>query len=106
MTGIRRFAAVLFLGGAVLLGAGGCGGRDADPGIDAVVDRHAEELVALDGVSAVGVGIQVTGRPCVRIYVIELTAELRTLLPSDLEGHPVEIVVAGDFVPVAQEDES
>ncbi|MCP4573879.1 MAG: hypothetical protein GY838_16090 [bacterium] len=88
---------------------GACGGGDADestggtersPTLAEVVDRHADELVAMDGVSAVGAAMLPGRRPCVRVFVVELTEELRELLPEHLEGYPVDIEVSGDFVPV------
>jgi len=70
------------------------------------MDDHADELVAIDGVSAVGVSKLPNGRRFVCIYVIELTDELRTMLPTELEGHPVGIEVSGDFVPVEKSGDS
>lgn len=110
MARTQRLAMIVAtLGCAVILGAcGGGDGETAAPSRDIieVMDDHADELVAIDGVSAVGVSRLPTGRRCVRIYVIEFTDELRALLPTELEGHPVDIVVSGDFVPVEKAGDS
>lgn len=76
----------------------GCGGATFAEA-EAVVEAHADSLVAIDGVSAVAAGKFENGKPCVRIYVEELTAELRALLPEKLDGIEVDVVVAGEFVP-------
>ena len=97
------------LGCLLLLGACGGGGEQAEGSLRdilQVVDDHADELVALKGVSAVGVGVMGPGQACVRIYVVELTDELRDRLPAKLEGHPVDIEVSGEFVPVEKSDGS
>ena len=101
----RTLAAIAAL--AIALGLGACGGDDAGekPDIDEVVDRHAAELVAIEGVSAVAAGYQKLrdgsdGPPFVHVWVTELTDALRARLPSRLEGYPVVIEETGGFVPV------
>jgi hypothetical protein len=98
---IRWAALVLAAGCALALGACNSGGGDMpDKDIMAVVDEHAPRLIQIEGVSGVAVGRLPRGRPCVRIYVVELTDELRAQLPDELEGYPVDIEVSGEFRPL------
>ena len=68
--------------------------------IMAVVDEHAPGLIAVPGVEAVAVGALPSGDPCVRIYVAELTDELRGRLPDELGGWPVDVEESGKFRPL------
>ncbi len=65
-----------------------------------VVDEHAPELIALEGVVGVAVGALDSGEPCVRIYVVKLTDELRARLPVTLEGWPVDVEESGEIRPL------
>lgn len=83
----------------------GCGTQkqeDAVPREDimAVVDEHAPQLIAIEGVAGVAVGALDTGEPCVRIYVVKLTDELRARLPATLGGWPVDIEESGEIRPL------
>ncbi len=100
---MARWTMVVILAGcALVLGAcqSGSGDDMPDKDIMTVVDEHAPRLIDIEGVVGVAVGELPTGELCVRIYVIEMTDELRAQLPSRLDGHPVDIEVSGEFRPM------
>jgi len=68
--------------------------------ITTVVDMHAPQLMAIPGVTAVAVGELAPGEPCVRIYVDEVTDDLRAQLPTTLEGWPVDVEESGEIRPL------
>jgi hypothetical protein len=61
-----------------------------------VLERHVQRLVSLPGVVGVAEG-EADGRPCVTVYVAEMTAGVVGQLPSELEGWPVVIRESGEF---------
>lgn len=61
-----------------------------------VLERHARGLVLLPGVVGVAEG-ESGGRPCVTVYVAEMTAEVVGRIPSDLEGWPVIVRESGEL---------
>jgi hypothetical protein len=66
------------------------------PDIHETKAAHTEALIAIPGVVGVAVG-KSGDRPCIRVYLERDTPALRKLVPSELNGHPVEIVVTGPF---------
>lgn len=63
-----------------------------------VQERHNPDLLSIPGVIGTGVGFsEETGQVVIEVYVEERTLELEQLLPSVLEGVPVEMVVTGKF---------
>jgi len=82
--------------------AGGCqGGREGGEmpprDINAVHKAHVDALMAIPGVTAVGVGALADDRPCIRVYVTKRTPELLEQIPKELEGYPVEVVESGEI---------
>lgn len=67
---------------------------NAPKNIAAVQADHEAELMALPGVVGVAVG-ESEGKPCLLVYVEQLTPELKAKLPADLEGYKVEIEESG-----------
>src|SRR5262245_47996521 len=65
--------------------------------IEAVLADHTPRLMAMDGVVAVGQGALRDGTPCIQIFLKSRDEALMKRLPSELEGHPVEIVIAGEI---------
>jgi hypothetical protein len=62
----------------------------------AVKTRHEQDLITLPGVAGVGVGASdEPGVPRIDVYVTEDTPALRTALPDNLEGTPVNVIVSG-----------
>jgi len=64
------------------------------------MDAHANELMAIEGVTGVAVGALDDGTPSILILIMEESDELAQLLPSVLEGHPVRTLVSGEIKPM------
>ena len=65
--------------------------------IQAVMADHTPRLMAMEGVVAVGQGELPNGTPSIQLFIKSRDEELMKRLPSKLEGHPVEVVVAGEI---------
>ena len=65
--------------------------RQAQSAIAGVVERHRAELAKIPGVHGVSEGRTPIGDPAVRIDVED--DSVRTRLPKEIEGYPVEVVV-------------
>ena len=65
--------------------------------IEAVMADHTPRLMAMEGVVAVGQGALRDGTPCIKIFLKHDDEELKKRLPAELEGHPVEVVIAGEI---------
>jgi len=63
--------------------------------VGAVVRRHEQELLAIDGVEGVGVGQSSTGQDAVVVYARE--QEVADQLPSEIDAFPVTPVVTGEI---------
>lgn len=68
--------------------------------INAVMDDHVKELMAIPGVVGVAVGALDDGTPYIMVLVVEETSEIIQKVPTVLEGHPVRIVVSGEIRPM------
>lgn len=53
--------------------------------------------MALPGVEGIGESALDDGRPCVLIFVVALTPELRRDLPPLLDGYPVLVEESGEI---------
>ena len=101
-TGTMLRAAIL----VVLVFAGACRGNGGDgrdmptQDIKTVMDAHADELMALEGVTAVAIGALADGTPCIRVYVIKKTDDLQARIPKQIEGHPVVVEESGVIEPM------
>lgn len=62
----------------------------------------AVRVMRIPGVTAVGIG-ELSGSPCLRVWVIELTDALRAALPEELHGYAVQVAASG---PIRALDES
>lgn len=87
------------LAAAVLGAAAGAEGQQGDQSmpakpIEAVLREHTGWLMALPGVMGTAQG-ECAGRPCVKVYVVEKTAELVRQIPADLDGYAVVIEETG-----------
>jgi hypothetical protein len=71
--------------------------------LNRVLQAHADELMAMDGVVGVAIGLQEDGSPCLKILVAELTPKRRSLLPTSLDGHPVVLEESGVIRPFGEE---
>jgi len=64
--------------------------------IEDVLDKHQDRLMAVPGVTGVGIGER-AGRPVLVVMVKALTPESRAKIPSRLEGFEVEVEVTGEI---------
>ena len=90
----------------VFLGAcGGAGdGRDMPTqDINSVMEAHAGELMAIEGVTAVAIGALDDGTPCISVYVVKKTDDLVRRIPETLGGHPVVVEESGIIRPMSGE---
>ena len=71
--------------------------------INRVMEAHADELMAIDGVTAVAVGVLDDGTPCIQVYIVRNTDELARRIPKTLDGHPVLVEVSGIIRPMSGE---
>lgn len=65
--------------------------------VAAIKERHEKELMALEDVVGLGVGVSSQGQPCIVAFLRRLTSELEARIPSTIEGVPVEIEEVGEF---------
>lgn len=66
--------------------------------IEKVKAAHEARLMAIDGVQGVGIGQREDGDGlAIKVYVDSKTKALQEQLPKQLEGHPVQIEVSGEF---------
>ena len=68
--------------------------------INAVMNSHTTELMAISGVVGVAVGETENKTPCILVLVVEETAEIKRNVPRVLEGHPVRLLVTGEIKPM------
>jgi hypothetical protein len=69
--------------------------------INQVLEAHADELMAIQGVAGVAIGLLEDGEtPCLKILVVKLTRELESELPGSLDGHPVVVEESGVIRPL------
>jgi hypothetical protein len=64
--------------------------------IAVVLKEHTDELMAISGVVGTAQGL-CNNKPCIKVYVIELTPELKKKIPKNLEGYAVDIEVTGEI---------
>ena len=66
--------------------------------IEKVKAEHEGQLMAIDGVQGVGIGQRQDGDGlAIKVYVDNKTKALQNKLPKQLEGHPVQVEVSGEF---------
>lgn len=68
--------------------------------INAVLTDHTQKIMALPGVVGLYIGAREDSQLCIRVMVVERTPELEKKIPTELEGHPVEIDVTGEIRPL------
>jgi hypothetical protein len=64
--------------------------------IEQAFDRHQERLMAVSGVTGVGIGDK-NGKPAIVIMVKQLTPDLKGALPQVIEGHAVVMEQSGEI---------
>lgn len=103
-TPLRRSAMALTM--LMLFCAGGCGSNKESQkpmparDINAVMNDHTKELMALPGVTGVAIGQTEDKTPCILVLVEKESEELDLKIPKILEGHPVRLLVSGKIVPM------
>lgn len=95
------YSALLLLA-AYLSGCGGAEDRSEMPNQDikTVMETHVDELMAIEGVTAVAIGELEDGTPCIQVYVVERTEEIVRRIPKTLGGHPVVVEESGVIRPM------
>lgn len=68
--------------------------------INAVLQTHTAELMAIPGVTGVAISELDDKTPCIWVLVREESEELDRKIPDSLEGHPVKVVVSGEIRPL------
>jgi len=71
--------------------------------INSVIEAHANELMAIEGVTAVAVGALENGTPCITVYVVKKTGDTERRIPKTLDGHPVIVEESGVIRPMSGE---
>jgi len=64
--------------------------------MEEVLTEHTKELMSIPGVAGVAQGI-CNGTPCIKVYVVKETPELKREIPETLEGYKVMIEETGEF---------
>jgi hypothetical protein len=64
--------------------------------IEVVLKEHTDELMALPGVVGTAQSL-CDDKPCIKVYVDELTPELKGKIPKKIEGYAVDIEVTGEI---------
>jgi hypothetical protein len=96
-------AAILTL---ILYGTNACGPPKAHEDtmpkrdINAVMEAHTSELMAIPGVAGVAIGALDDGTPCILVLVVKESDELARKIPKILEGHSVRIFESGEIRPM------
>ena len=65
--------------------------------IEDVISKYEDELLSKKGVVGVGVG-ECNGKPCMKVYVVKITDELKKQIPKQLDGFPVELEEVGEIM--------
>ncbi|MDX6693535.1 MAG: hypothetical protein QOF02_1138 [Blastocatellia bacterium] len=66
--------------------------------IEKVKEEHELQLMAIEGVQGVGIGQRDdSDELAIKVYVDNKTKALQEKLPKELDGHPVQIEVSGEF---------
>jgi hypothetical protein len=66
--------------------------------IHEIRDKYESEIMAIPGVTGIGIGDH-DRKPglAIKVYVDRLTPELKTRIPTELEGYPVNTEKTGQF---------
>lgn len=68
--------------------------------IDITLERHAERLMAHDGIQGIAVGETEAGDPCLLILATVPAEELSGVVPDSLDGWPVRIQSGDEIHPM------
>lgn len=70
--------------------------------ISGVLKEHTVSLMALPGVVGTAEG-RCDGKPCIKVYVKEKSAEIVKQVPAQIEGYPVTIQETGEIRPLGSQ---
>ncbi|HLG93944.1 MAG TPA: hypothetical protein VI546_03820 [candidate division Zixibacteria bacterium] len=73
-----------------------------DKPIQQVQEEHTDYLMTLPGVVGTAIG-ESQGKPCIKVFVSQKTAEIEKGMPASLEGYPVVIEETGEFKALDQD---
>jgi hypothetical protein len=62
--------------------------------IKEVLEEHSGDLMSIDGVVGTGQGL-CQGKPCIMVFVVKKTPEIKEKIPKILQGYPVMIEETG-----------
>ena len=68
--------------------------------ITIVMNAHAQELMAIPGVTGVAIGELDDKSPCILVLIREESDEISQSVPKTLEGYPVRLFVSGEIKPM------
>jgi hypothetical protein len=71
--------------------------------IEDVLKEHTPELMAIDGVVGTAEG-QENGQPCILVFLVRDTRQLRDRIPTQIEGYRVKLQVTGEITPLHRND--
>lgn len=67
--------------------------------IEQVLKEHTPHLMSIPGVTGTAQG-ELAGKPCIKVYVVKETEELKKQIPKEIEGYPVDIQESGVIKPM------
>ena len=67
--------------------------------IEQVLKEHTPHLMSIPGVTGTAQG-ELNGKPCIKVYVVKETEELKKQIPKEIEGYSVEIQESGVIKPL------
>lgn len=68
--------------------------------IDATLERHAERLMAIDGIQGIAVGETEAGDPCLLILATVPADDLAGVVGDSLDGWPIRIESGDEIRPL------
>lgn len=69
--------------------------------IEQVQEAHTDEWMAIPGVEGTAIGLY-RGKPCIKVFSSVKAQNLRSKIPSKVEGYPVIIEETGTFRSLGQ----
>lgn len=67
--------------------------------IEEVLKEHTPHLMSIPGVTGTAQG-ELDGKPCIKVYVVKETEELKKQIPKEIEGYAVDIQESGVIKPL------
>ncbi len=67
--------------------------------IEEAQQHLTDSVMSLPGVTGTMIG-ECDGEPCIKVLVVRKTEDLTQKIPSEFEGYPVELEVAGELRPL------